>query len=127
MRRMRSRSNVQDDPTATLGRAYWQLLPCKCPLPARASCLEAPRPCALVLRNFRRTGARYLLTTTFSDRAENDASSGGAWRPLNLKAHPFGFPEPLRSIVEKCAEVGGAYSDKALGLWEVEAIAAALG
>lgn len=72
------------------------------------------------LRNFKLSGARYLLTTTFTGRQRNDDTSGGVWRPLNLRASPFDFPEPLRMVNERCSEARGAYSDKSLALWRLD-------
>jgi hypothetical protein len=43
-----------------------------------------------ILRNFRRSGARYVLMTTFPNTMENaDLSREGVWRPLNLQAPLF--------------------------------------
>jgi len=76
-----------------------------------------------VLRNFRRSGARYALITTFPNTMENvDLGMRGMWRPLNLQAPPFNLPAPLRVIVEGCTEADGAYRDKSLGLWELSKI-----
>jgi hypothetical protein len=73
-----------------------------------------------VLQNFQRSGSRYVLTTTFVDRAENvDLKGRDVWRTLNLEMPPFNFPEPLKLINENCTEQGGAYSDKCLGLWRL--------
>jgi hypothetical protein len=69
------------------------------------------------LRNFRRSGSRYLLTTTFLRHRVNDEIPTGAWRTLNLEAAPFRFPPPLACIDEKCKEGEGIYSDKSLALW----------
>lgn len=74
------------------------------------------------LRNFRHSGARYLLATTFSDRAANPDVPIGGWRPLNLQAPPFDLPVPLRFLSERCTEDGGAYADKGLGLWEIASL-----
>lgn len=74
------------------------------------------------LRNFRRSGSRYLLTTTFVDRPENRDGPTGGWRTLNMQAPPFGFPAPLELINERCTHAGGAYRDKSLGLWSLDAI-----
>ncbi|MFK0251624.1 class I SAM-dependent methyltransferase [Amycolatopsis azurea] len=74
------------------------------------------------LRNLRRSGSRYLLTTTFTELGANDDIVTGDWRPLNLCREPFGFPEPLALLVEGCTEEGGAYADKSLGLWEIATI-----
>ncbi|SDY47312.1 hypothetical protein SAMN05216215_102768 [Saccharopolyspora shandongensis] len=71
------------------------------------------------LRNIRRSGARYLLTTTFPELAVNVDAETGDWRPLNFQLAPFGFPAPLELVVEGCVEGDGRYADKALGLWEV--------
>jgi hypothetical protein len=72
------------------------------------------------LANLRRTGARWLLATTFPDRRGNRDIDLGGWRPLNLTLPPFAFPPPLRLIREGCTEQGGAYRDKSLGLWRME-------
>jgi hypothetical protein len=75
-----------------------------------------------VLRNFRRTGARYLLATTFTNRKENLDLGAGFWRPLNKQVFPFNFPAPLKLINEECTEGGGDFSDKCLGLWDLREI-----
>ncbi|MFC9254517.1 class I SAM-dependent methyltransferase [Amycolatopsis thailandensis] len=74
------------------------------------------------LGNLRRSGSRYLLTTTFTELGTNNDIVTGDWRPLNLCREPFGFPEPLAVLVEGCTEEGGAYADKSLGLWEIASI-----
>ena len=70
------------------------------------------------LLNFKQCGAKYLLTTTFINGAENiDLFGNDIWRTLNLQLAPFNFPPPLRLIDEKCSEHQGDFSDKNLGLW----------
>jgi SAM-dependent methyltransferase len=69
--------------------------------------------------NLRRSRSRYLLTTTFVELDANADVDTGDWRPLNLCLPPFRLPEPEALIVEGCTEVGGAYADKALGLWKI--------
>lgn len=70
------------------------------------------------LANLKRSGSAYLLTTTFTARSSNfDIGTGGDWRPLNLQAAPFFFPEPLRLINEGCTELNNEFMDKSLGLW----------
>jgi hypothetical protein len=71
------------------------------------------------VRNFGRSGSTYLLTTTFPGRERNDDILTGDWRPLNLEAPPFRFPQPLRLINEECTELNRAYPDKSLGLWRL--------
>jgi hypothetical protein len=78
-----------------------------------------------VLSNFRRSGARYLLTTMFPECEQNLDANDGDWRMLNLELKPFRFPPPLKLINEECDEMAGAYRDKSLGLWELQQIAQA--
>jgi hypothetical protein len=72
--------------------------------------------------NFKKSGSRYLLTTTFTELAVNTDGAVGDWRALNLEKPPFRLPPPLACIVEGCTEEGGAYADKALALWEIAAL-----
>lgn len=72
------------------------------------------------LQNIVRSGAKYLLTTTYPTRAgTNKDIPTGRWRALNLEQSPFGFPTPQRSILEGCSEREGALADKTLALWRV--------
>lgn len=76
-----------------------------------------------VIRNFKRSGSKYLLTTTFVRRdANNDLLGDDIWRTINLQISPFNFPQPLLLINENCTEIGGQYDDKSLGLWLLEDI-----
>jgi hypothetical protein len=76
-----------------------------------------------VIRNFQRSGCKYLLTTTFTEREANeDLTGNGVWRTLNLERAPFNLPPPIRVINENCTEGGGAYADKSLGLWRLEGL-----
>ena len=68
------------------------------------------------------SGSMYLLTTTFPLRKRNRDVFTGQWRPVNLQIPPFNFPEPILIINEACPEAEGAYSDKSLGLWRIDAI-----
>ncbi|MGZ5020040.1 MAG: class I SAM-dependent methyltransferase [Chthoniobacterales bacterium] len=70
------------------------------------------------LRNFRGTGAKYLLTTTFADHEKNMDVATGDWRQLNLQRPPFSFPRPLEAIDEEWGD--GLFVDKRLALWEFE-------
>jgi hypothetical protein len=74
---------------------------------------------AAAFANLRRSGSTWLLTTTFLELQGNRAIADGDWRPLNLERPPFGLPAPHRVIIEGCTEEGGAYRDKALGLWRI--------
>jgi hypothetical protein len=74
------------------------------------------------IRNFRRSGSRYLLATTFVGRARNADVPTGGWRVLNLEAAPFRFPPPLALVDERCTHTGGIYRDKRLALWDLAAL-----
>ena len=76
------------------------------------------------LSNIKRSGITYLLTTTFPDCDRNEDTVTGDWRVLNLERPPFSFPAPLQLVNEKCTEGGGAFRDKSLGLWLVQALPA---
>ena len=72
--------------------------------------------------NFRRSGATWLLTTTFTGPRENHDIVLGDWRALNLERAPFNFPQPADVINEESDEVDeelGAFPDKSLGLWRL--------
>ena len=71
------------------------------------------------INNIRRSGARYLLTTTFTNRLSNTDIITGQWRPLNLQAAPFRLPLPERLISEEYTGSNGNYSDKQLALWKI--------
>jgi hypothetical protein len=72
------------------------------------------------IKNFKRSGSKFLLTTTFTARPENHDIPAGFWRPLYLQAAPFNFPAPEKLIDERCTEDGGKYPDKSMGLWRIE-------
>lgn len=71
------------------------------------------------LRQIRSSGSHYLLTTTFPERSRNRRIVAGDRRPLNLQRPPFQFGPPLAVLPERCAEEGGRYADKSLGLWRI--------
>lgn len=71
------------------------------------------------IRNFKRSGSTYLLTTTFPSRTVNPDLGKIIWRPLNFRLAPFLFPEPVDTILENCTEDGGKYSDKSVCLWRL--------
>lgn len=72
------------------------------------------------LKNFKRSGSTYLLTTTFTQHSANADIVTGEWQPLNLQSSPFNFRNPIQLLYEGCTEEGGRYRDKCLGLWRIE-------
>jgi hypothetical protein len=76
------------------------------------------RDIALTIANFKASGSRYLLATTFPATETNTDIDIGEWRMINLEKAPFHFPSPLRMIAEHCA----SKPDKSLGLWRLSDI-----
>ncbi|MDA9403584.1 class I SAM-dependent methyltransferase [Bradyrhizobium sp. CCBAU 45389] len=72
------------------------------------------------LRNFRASGARFLLVTTFPEWDDNRDCEDGDWRALNMMRAPFNWPSPRELINERCEEGGGGWRDKSLGLWQLD-------
>jgi hypothetical protein len=75
---------------------------------------------ARAMRVVRDSGARYLIATTFLEQPANIDIVDGNWRPLNLERAPFNLPSPVALLLEGCEEEGGAFADKALGVWRGE-------
>jgi hypothetical protein len=79
------------------------------------------------IANFKASGSRFLLSTTFYAQDENRRGSTGGWRALNLQRPPFAFPAPILLIPERQFEPDRTYSDKSLGLWALSSLPAAPG
>jgi SAM-dependent methyltransferase len=77
---------------------------------------------ARAVANLRRSGSRWLLTTTFPAQDGNEDVTTGDWRPIDLQAAPFGWPAPEELLVEQCTEGDGLFADKSLGLWRLDAL-----
>ena len=74
------------------------------------------------IANIKKSGCKYLLTTTFTDRHSNYDIITGEWRPLNFQNKPFLFPTPEHILIEDCTEGDGEFIDKSMGLWRIERI-----
>lgn len=74
------------------------------------------------VRNFSRSGSKYLLTTTFLDTERNIEIETGGWREINLEKAPFSFPSPLALVDERCLHTGGRYRSKRLALWALDTL-----
>ena len=68
----------------------------------------------LALRQFKRSGSVYLLTTTHPHLAENADTFIGGYRPLNLERSPFDLPPPM--MMDASSAFG------TLGLWRLSNI-----
>lgn len=75
-----------------------------------------------VILNFKKSGSKYLLTTTFPQRKSNLDLGSTIWRTLNLQKLPFRFPKPKKILNEGCTEMNNQYTDKSLGLWKISDI-----
>ena len=74
------------------------------------------------LTNICNSNSKYLLSTTFTERTNNNDIKTGQWRTLNLEVEPFFLPKPIKIINEGCTENEGIYSDKSLGFWKISDI-----
>jgi hypothetical protein len=73
--------------------------------------------------NFRRSGAAWLITTTFPEWQSNRDCEDGDWRALNFERVPFSWGAPVELLNENCTEAGGGWRDKSLGVWRLTEIA----
>jgi SAM-dependent methyltransferase len=71
------------------------------------------------LQNFRRSGAAWLITTTFPEWQINRDCEDGDWRALNFERAPFLWGRPVEILNENCLEAGGGWRDKSLGVWQL--------
>lgn len=85
---------------AILSRDFFQHLP-------NAMALQA-------LANFKRTGARLLLATTFYNATNSDIAEPGGFRPLNLCAAPFSLGEPIETHPDPPG------SERVIGIWRLQ-------
>jgi hypothetical protein len=77
-------------------------------------------PALDALRNFKKSGSKYLLTTTYPGllKANKQLIITGNWRALDLTLPPFSFPAPVRLVNEECTEPDD-FKEKSLGLWKL--------
>jgi SAM-dependent methyltransferase len=78
------------------------------------------------LRNFHRSGSRWLLTNHFAGREENPDILSGDFRPIHLCRPPFRFPPPEAVIAERSQLAGGAFADRSMALWRLADLGPAL-
>lgn len=72
------------------------------------------------LKNIKKSGAKYLLTTSFKNTTNNqDNGIIGFWRTINLELPPFLMTNPIDEIFENCTEGDGKYNDKYLMLYQI--------
>jgi len=72
------------------------------------------------LCNFRRTGATFLVTTSFlSDVKIDNNVHVGDWHPVNFQQPPFDFPKPYRVMMEVYTDENDLSAKKALMVWNL--------
>jgi methyltransferase family protein len=81
---------------------------------------------ARAVENFRRSGASWLITTTFPEWQSNLDCEDGDWRALNFERAPFAWRAPRELLNENCMEAGGGWRDKSLGVWRLSDITTSL-
>ena len=69
------------------------------------------------INNIKKSGATYLLVTTYPSVKENKDIHTGMWRPLNLNISPFSFPEPEFRIDMKTLN---KEHRKEMSLWQIK-------
>jgi len=77
----------------------------------------------LVIKNFKKSGAKYLLTSTYPKvKTNNNDIETGNFRGVNLMTHPFNFPIPVMLFEELSAEQDMKRWGKWIGLWRLDEI-----
>ena len=64
-----------------------------------------------ILNNFKKSGSKYLMTTTYKNTSVNENIYTGGFRKINLEKEPFNFPPAEIEINET--------EDKFLSLWRI--------
>lgn len=77
----------------------------------------------LAINNFKKSGSKYLLTTTYFNLRQNkqDIRSGN-FHLINLMNEPFNFPEPIFSFDELSAEQEMLKWRKRMCIWDLTKI-----
>ncbi|MDR1646411.1 MAG: class I SAM-dependent methyltransferase [Tannerellaceae bacterium] len=73
------------------------------------------------LRNFKSSGSKYLLVTSYPKTWLNHDIEDGAYRALNLRKLPFHLPKPLLKVRE--ARCPGVETDKTMYLYKLSDLA----
>lgn len=74
-----------------------------------------------VIKNFKKSNSKYLLSTTYPGILKNQDIVTGDWRAIDLQLPPYKFPDMLEIIDEETTERQD-YKQKSLGLWKLSDI-----
>jgi hypothetical protein len=69
------------------------------------------------IENIKKSGSKYLLTTSNRPEKKNFDILTGQWHPINLLIKPLSFPSPLKVVDEKSTRE--ADKGKSLLLWKI--------
>lgn len=72
------------------------------------------------LRNIKRSGSKYLLTTSHISAKKNRDIVTGDWRPVNLVQPPYSLPQPITQFKDTPVTGENEFSDKVMALWEIK-------
>jgi hypothetical protein len=74
------------------------------------------------LKQIKKSGSRYLMTSTYVNRLKNEDNLLGLFHPVNLELPPFNLPKPLKIINDACISDRVNLPDKSIGLWRISDI-----
>lgn len=69
------------------------------------------------IENIKKSGSKYLATTTFPNIKKNEDIVSGDWRTINIEIDPFNLNQPIKRILEQCLSEG--YEDKTINLYKI--------
>jgi SAM-dependent methyltransferase len=73
------------------------------------------------IQNFKRSGSKYLLITSYPKTIRNYDIYDGDYRALNLLKKPFNFPQPLL-VIEERSKFFDVEVDKSMYLYEIKSL-----
>lgn len=76
------------------------------------------KDCLKAIQNIKKSGSKYLCTTSFPRLEKNKDITNGSWRPINLLISPFKM-NPIYLINEDCRESFPHYNDKCMLLFNL--------
>ena len=68
--------------------------------------------------NMKRSGSKYLLSTSFTKIVHNNDIENGFWKPINLLVEPFNLI-PIYLVNENCVESYPQFIDKSMILFKL--------
>jgi len=74
------------------------------------------------IANFKKSGATYLLATSYPIKENKRDIRSGGFRPVNLQIAPFNLPEPIMAFDELSAEPEMKSARKRMCVWQLDDI-----